>query len=147
MTCYNTGFYGVLHLCSAQQWAALQTIGCQVCREGGTPSCMSDARGQAQGIKELQVDGVPRPIILTQGPVRQGELPSDQSSMALRSECPGLFPHQSSYSPVLAFMVAGTLCCEFMMADIPIPYSVPGTRSVGRCRNKCYPTYVRDGEG
>ena len=45
MTCYNTGFYGVLHLFSAQPWAALQTIGCRVWGEGGTPSCMSDVRG------------------------------------------------------------------------------------------------------
>lgn len=51
---------------------------------------------------------------------------------------PCLLSYQPSYSPVLAFMVAGTLCCEFMTPDIPTPYSVPGTRSVGRCRNRHY---------
>lgn len=51
---------------------------------------------------------------------------------------PGPLPHPPSYSPVLAFMVAGTLCWEVMMAEIPTPYSVPGTRSIGRCRNQRY---------
>ena len=57
---------------------------------------------------------------------------------------PGL-PHRFAYSPVLAFMVAGMLCCEFMTADIPTPYSVPGTRSVSRRRNRRYSECVKVG--
>lgn len=52
--------------------------------------------------------------------------------------CPGTGSRSFSYSPVLAFMVAGTLCWEVMTAEIPTPYSVPGTRSIGRCRNQRY---------
>lgn len=37
-------------------------------------------------------------------------------------------------SPVLAFMVAGTLCWLSITAEIPMPYSVPGTRSAGGCK-------------
>lgn len=43
-------------------------------------------------------------------------------------------------------MVAGTLCCEFMAGGYSNSILLPGTRSVGRCGNKCYPMYVRDGE-
>lgn len=48
----------------------------------------------------------------------------------------------NSYSPVLAFIVAGMLCSVSMTADIPNPYSVPGIRSIGRCRNKRYSVCV-----
>lgn len=37
-------------------------------------------------------------------------------------------------SPVLAFMVAGTLCWLSITAEIPMPYSVPGTRSTRECK-------------
>lgn len=36
--------------------------------------------------------------------------------------------------PVLAFMVAGTLCWLSITAEIPMPYSVPGTRSAIVCK-------------
>lgn len=64
----------------------------------------------------LQVAVAPGPTAAAQGPAR------------------GHF----CYSPVLAFMVAGTLCREVVTAEMPTPYSVPGTRSVGGCRNQRY---------
>lgn len=92
----------------------------------------------------MEVDVVPRLITIIQGHVHSGASPSAQFSLGQASMASQAYTAcwSPSYSPVLAFMVAGTLCCEFMTADIPTPYSVPGTKSVGRCRNQHYSVCV-----